>query len=183
VNLFVLDARGELEIDPRDVSNPSPYLIELNVSTTNGVPIPNDAEKVVLRANGAFLSDLLVIAAPPPPPEVLKNVTISFHTNDDDKDDDTGVQVRIGTATEWHLEGKERFPDNSDRPKRMSPDQVKLSDVQGTPLTICISPNGNDTWRFNYVLSGDRGEGMRYLASAGNISLTEGHRCYSTILP
>src|SRR5438067_2098434 len=45
-----------------------------------------------------------------PTPSKLSNLTINFHTNDEDKDDDTGLQVRVGTVAEWRQVGKEKYP-------------------------------------------------------------------------
>jgi len=123
----------------------------------------------------------LVVQAPPPP--MLSNLSITFHTNNDDKDNDTGVQVRIGTAAEWHQTSNQVFPDNSDVTKVFSPSQVRLSDVQGQSFSICISPNGNDTWRFNYILAGTRDDGSSYVVSDSSLVLTQDRRCFSRTLP
>lgn len=183
VKLFVLDPRGEHEIASSEVGNPTPYQITLNVSRTNGVQFAPDAQKIRMRANGALVSDILVVAPTPAPPPRLSDLTIAFHTNDDDKDDDTGVQVQVGTVAEWHQEGKEKYPDNSDHAHTLRPAQVNLADIQGKQLRICISPNGNDTWKFNYTLTGRRDNGGNYVVSDSSITLTQDRRCYARTLP
>jgi hypothetical protein len=183
LKVFVLDPRGEHEVDAAMVANPSPYVVTVNVSITNGVRLASDAQKLVMRYRGGFVSDILIIAAPPPAPALVRNLRIAFHTNNEDKDDDTGVQVEVLRVAEWHQQAKEKYPDNSDFMKVFSPSTVKLADLQGNTLRICISPNGNDTWRFNYSLLGDRQASGDYVYTNQNISLTQDSRCHSARLP
>lgn len=87
-------------------------------------------------------------------PAKLTSISIQFHTNNDDKDHDSSVEVALDNST--YLVGKgtvgggTRFPDNSDS-------QVYGIPVAGyyTPdnlvhgrLFVIIHPNGNDTWKF-----------------------------------
>lgn len=184
VKLAVLDPRGEHAIASALVASPSPYQMTLNVARTNGVQFPADAQKIVVRdASNNKISDVSVVGAtppPPPPPAKLSNLQIVFHTNNEDKDDDTGVQVTVGNVTEWHQEGKMKFDDNGDFRFDMRPSVVNRDDLRGRAVTICISPNGHDTWRFNYTFTGRRDDGSVYTHSASNISLTQDSRCHSS---
>src|SRR5437660_8129263 len=93
----------------------------------------------------------------------LAAASISFHTNDEDKNDDTNVMVTVGVGT---AEGGGfimaaqindrfgRFGDQSDNGpfdlvvfNPLARDQLKTGSVE-----ILIQPNGDDTWRFNFFL-------------------------------
>jgi hypothetical protein len=86
----------------------------------------------------------------------LTKVTVSFFTRDDDKDHDTRIIVYLylpdGRAIGKTEIPNEYFPDNT----RQGPFPLSLNEkpmigeiMRGT-TTIRISPNGNDTWRFDY---------------------------------
>lgn len=89
------------------------------------------------------------------PNAVLNSGTISFHTNDEDKDDDTNITVTVrqsdGTIAAHISDGLGHFNDHSDNgPYTL---QVFNPGTRGEMstgnITIRIDPNGNDTWRFN----------------------------------
>src|SRR6185503_2331791 len=103
---------------------------------------------------------------------IVSDLKIAFHTNDDDKDNNTGVSVTIQNVAEWHQVQDEVFPDQSEVVKALIPNSVALSNLRGHVLEVCISPVGNDTWRFNLTLTGKRSDGQRYFFSANSIELT-----------
>jgi hypothetical protein len=91
----------------------------------------------------------------PAPASRLRNATVFFHTNNDDKDHDTHVTVTV-------KDGKNRmvaridndfggFPDNSDRgPYGLSVrNPSSFSDLETGNVVVRVDPNGHDTWRFN----------------------------------
>lgn len=96
------DAAGEQPIGAQFLSNPSRYEVGLNVSAGNGFQFSSTIQKVILRFNGSEISDVAVVTPKPlPPPETINNLSVTFHTNDEDKDGDTGVSVRIGQVASW----------------------------------------------------------------------------------
>lgn len=66
-------------------------------------------------------------------PEVV-SAQAWFHTNDDDKDHDTGLTISIE-------KGHDLFAKST--------------------TTLSIQPDGNDTWRFNYFLELGYNDGTR----------------------
>lgn len=96
---------------------------------------------------------------------ILVTATATFHTLDDDKDDDTVLSIGIvlpnGTlvASVGGITG--RFPDNRDNgPFGLTVlGKRKRSELSGALAALHIEPNGDDTWRFNWgmVLAFDDG--------------------------
>lgn len=111
----------------------------------------------------------------------LRNPKVNFHTNDDDKDDDTGITVTVIDGArqyaEWHQTQKTQYDNNSDTSFALT-GFIPAEKVAGSYLRICISPTGRDTWKFNVGLSGDG-----YQASFSNHKLTQDNTCEQTALP
>ncbi|MBL8294560.1 MAG: hypothetical protein JNN08_22135 [Bryobacterales bacterium] len=109
----------------------------------------------------------------------LVNAAISFHTNDEDKDDDTHVTVRV--TDENNVIAAEidndfgHFDDNSDSgPFPMvvlNPSTQKA--LQRGSWIIRIDPNGNDTWRFNATLVLTFSNQNRFTVQMNGIQLTQ----------
>jgi hypothetical protein len=86
----------------------------------------------------------------------LANCKISFHTNDEDKDNDTHVTVEVrdenNVAVALISNDFGHFDDHSDA----GPFGLAIQNpsdktfVQRGNVLIRIDPNGNDTWRFNW---------------------------------
>ena len=86
----------------------------------------------------------------------LVGATISFHTNDDDKDNDTHVTVTVrqrdGIIAARIDDDFGVFHDHEDN----GPFDLKIinavakSELRTGNITLRIDPNGNDTWRFNF---------------------------------
>lgn len=95
-----------------------------------------------------------------PPPLRLSSATISFHTNDEDRDHDTNESIYIlcpGYGSVASLNGtfgNQGFPDNSDNgPFGFSVSgHPTLDQISSCQLHIDQNPNGNDTWRYNVGL-------------------------------
>jgi len=90
---------------------------------------------------------------------ILTQAWASFHTNDDDKDHDTLLEITLNNGTNElaavnGIIGE--FSDHSD----MGPfaltvqGEWRKSDIRqpGTSSRLRIIPDGNDTWRFNFFL-------------------------------
>jgi hypothetical protein len=109
----------------------------------------------------------------------LVNANITFHTNDEDKDDDTvvSVSVRNGPTIAAQITDRfQHFNDHSDA----GPFDLEIV----TPLTrddlktgfivhLEIKPNGNDTWRFNFFLDLRFSDGSHLFGRASRLQLTQ----------
>jgi hypothetical protein len=110
----------------------------------------------------------------------LTGAIITFQTNDDDKDENTRVDVdvhlrdRRTVVAEIHNEFA-NFGDNSEAGpfallvvNPVTRDQLKTGNV-----TIKIGADGDDTWRFNFLLDLIFSDGGHLLARANGIELTQ----------
>lgn len=93
----------------------------------------------------------------------IEKVEITFHTTDDDKDNNTKLQV-------WLLKGHDKegdeiagddnlasgtvFKDWADNGPYILPIKTKFKreDLSNVTLRVKIIPKGNDCWRFHYTL-------------------------------
>src|SRR6266436_1832759 len=108
----------------------------------------------------------------------LVGANITFHTNDDDKNNDTlvFVSVQSGTTVAAQIEDRfQKFGDHSDAGpfdllvvKPLTRSQLKTGN-----MTIRITPNGNDTWRFNFFLDLRFSDSSHLFARASRLQLTE----------
>jgi hypothetical protein len=118
----------------------------------------------------------------PDPNAVLKGATVSFHTNDDDKDPDTNVTVTVrqadGTIDAHISDPFGHFPDQSDS----GPFNLELfnpgtrGELQGGNVTLRIDPAGNDTWRFNALVDLLFSDGSHLNTAADGLELTDEHQ-------
>jgi hypothetical protein len=109
----------------------------------------------------------------------LSECQVSFHTNDEDKDDDTHITVTVrqrdGTIAARIDDDFGHFNDHSNNGPFglliVNPgDKVDLS--QGN-VTVRIDPNGNDTWRFNFFLDLMFADGSHLNTEVNNLELTQ----------
>jgi hypothetical protein len=108
----------------------------------------------------------------------LTSASITFHTNDDDKDDDTIVYVSVQKGTTVAADITDRFGhfnNNSDSgpfdllmKNSLTREQLRTGNV-----TLAITPNGNDTWRFNFFLDLRFSDGSHLIAKANGLQMTE----------
>jgi hypothetical protein len=88
---------------------------------------------------------------------LFTNMTIDFHTLNDDRDDDTRVEVwinKVGEHAAAYVDlPREHFDDGSHHIFDVPPkgDSFHRSDIPGSWIQIRIRPNGNDTWKFEFV--------------------------------
>jgi hypothetical protein len=113
---------------------------------------------------------------------MLTGAIITFQTNDDDKDDDTilGVTVylRDGKTVVAQTNPGQAFA-KFGNDSEMGPfalwvsNSVSREQLKTGHVTIGITPNGYDTWRFNFVLDLIFSDGGHLLARATGIELTQ----------
>lgn len=128
------------------------------------------------------------MSAPPqvhpqqPPQPKLRNARISFHTNDEDKDDDTHVTVTVRDHQNLIAARIDNdfghFDDHSDHGPfgmiiRNRSAKASLSDGN---VTLHIDPNGHDTWRFNFELDLLFDDGSQLSGSADGLELTQNRK-------
>jgi len=89
---------------------------------------------------------------------MLTRASITFQTNDEDKDDNTLLDVSValmdGTVVAQVSDDFSTFHDNhEDGPWDLElVDPRTRGELKGGNVTLKISPEGNDTWRFNFFL-------------------------------
>ncbi len=109
----------------------------------------------------------------------LVGAQVSFHTNDENKDNDTHVTVTVRdqsnvvAATISSDFGV--FDTNTDN----GPFQLTIqnasswNNLRGGATTIDIDPNGNDTWRFNFTVDLTFADGTHLGNQIGGVELTQ----------
>ncbi len=113
------------------------------------------------------------------PGRMIRSVWISFRTTFDNKDDDTGVLVQMSLPNGRVLARYEQMRNKEYRQLFTHTEQLQLlgpvleRDLAGTILTIDISPNGSDTWEFEYTLEGTWSDGSPFSDRQFFISLDE----------
>jgi hypothetical protein len=121
---------------------------------------------------------------PPPPDPLLTRSSVTFHTNDEDKDSDTLVEVEVrlsdGTVVAKLSDHLGHFDDHSDagpfvllmvQPVQRS--QLRTGSVNILALAnTAVPPFGHgDTWRFNFVVDLVFDDGAHLLARANGVQL------------
>ena len=109
----------------------------------------------------------------------VSNLSVTLRTNDEDKDDDTGVQIAIDNLSTWSQTSNTHYDDWSTHTWSLNPPVVRLDDLPGRYVSICMMPNGNDTWKFNFLLQGDRDDGLKYEIRKDNVFLSTDVPCIS----
>jgi hypothetical protein len=110
---------------------------------------------------------------------VLTRASVSFHTNDEDKDDDSRVEVTVRlmdqTVVASIADEFGHFDDHSEAgPFDLLITQAASRGALKTgSVAVKISPNGNDTWRFNFFLDLLFDDGAHLIARANGLEITE----------
>ena len=110
---------------------------------------------------------------------VLTRASVSFHTNDEDKDDDSRVEVTVRlmdqTVVASIADEFGHFDDQSEAgPFDLLITQAASRGALKTgSVAVKISPNGNDTWRFNFFLDLLFDDGAHLIARANGLEITE----------
>ena len=107
---------------------------------------------------------------------LLTRASIMFHTNDDDKDADSRVEVAVElmdkTLVASIADEFQHFDDNSDA----GPFTLLLSGagaLKTGSVSISIAPEGDDRWRFNFFLDLLFSDGAHLLAGATGLELSK----------
>jgi hypothetical protein len=112
----------------------------------------------IATAAVAMGAGIVPVAAAAPGATVVQ-ASITFHTNDEDKDHDTHVKVLVTDRKQTQVAEIDddfgQFRDNSDHGPYplyiLNPSSWDDLHSGGT-TQIVINPNGHDTWRFNFHL-------------------------------
>jgi hypothetical protein len=110
---------------------------------------------------------------------VLTRASVSFHTNDEDKDGDSRVEVTVRlmdqTVVASIADEFGHFDDHSEAgPFDLLITQAASRGALKTgSAAVKISPNGNDTWRFNFFLDLLFDDGAHLIAWANGLEVTE----------
>jgi hypothetical protein len=113
---------------------------------------------------------------------VLTRASISFQTNDEDKDIDTLLDVTValmdGTVVAQVSDFFGTLHDNhEDGPYDLElVDPRTRGEMKGGNVTLKISPEGNDTWRFNFFLDLLFDDDAHLIAWARGLELSDSQR-------
>jgi hypothetical protein len=113
---------------------------------------------------------------------LLANCIIGFHTNDEDKDDDTHVTVDVFDGDAMlcaHVDNDfGHFDDHSyNGPFALVVCNPSTREACERGLVrIRIDPNGHDTWRFNFELDLQFDDGLHVSGGAAGLELTQDRR-------
>jgi hypothetical protein len=109
----------------------------------------------------------------------LRNCTIKFHTNGDDKDDDTHLTITVRDGNQVVAARIDNdfghWDDHSDQGPfgLMVKNQSEKAALQVGSVTIRVDPNGNDTWKFNFYLDLVFDDGSRLSGGSDGLKLTQ----------
>ena len=113
---------------------------------------------------------------------LLTRASITFQTNDEDKDDDTWLDV-IVALIDGHVVARVSdffgtFHDNhEDGPYDLEfVDPRTRGEMKGGNVTLNIDPTGNDTWRFNFFLDLLFDDGAHLIAWAKGVENSDTQR-------
>lgn len=110
---------------------------------------------------------------------VLTRASVGFHTNGEDKDDDSRVEVTVRlmdqTVVASIADEFGHFDDHSDAgPFDLLITQAATRGALKTgSVAVKIEPNGDDTWRFNFFLDLLFEDGAHLIAWANGLEVTE----------
>jgi hypothetical protein len=112
----------------------------------------------------------------------LRNATIKFHTNDDDKDDDTHVTITVrdhGNVIAARIDNDfGHFDDHSDNGPfgLIVRNRSEKDSLQSGTVTIRVDPNGHDTWKLNFDLDLFFDDGTHLSGGAPGIVLAQNRK-------
>lgn len=115
---------------------------------------------------------------------VLVGATFHSHTNNEDKDHDTGIYVKVmisdGSGIIAHADNRDnsgddgtQYKDGSDHEFGLDIDAraIKKSACKGFLVHLWIHTHGNDTWRMSGWVRLDFSDGTNLIANLGNTEL------------
>jgi hypothetical protein len=110
---------------------------------------------------------------------MVKDLKVTLHTTVEDKDDDSGVQVAIDGLATWSQTENLHYDNGSTHVWPLNPPAVRLDDLAERYASICMKPNRDDTWKFNFLLQGIRTDGLTYEIRKDNVFLSSDVPCLS----
>jgi hypothetical protein len=109
----------------------------------------------------------------------VSDLEVVLRTNDEDKDDATGVKVAIDGLASWRQTQDTHYDEWSTHTWPLIPSTVGLSSLAGRYVSLCMQPSGNDTWKLNFLLQGKRSDGLKYEMRRENVFLSTDVPCLS----
>jgi len=109
----------------------------------------------------------------------VSNLSVTLRTNDEDKDDNTGLKIAIDGLATWAQTEDTHYDNWSTHTWSLNPGIVRLDDLAGRYVSICMMPDGDDTWKFNFLLQGTRDDGVPYEVRKENVFLSRDVPCLS----
>ena len=109
----------------------------------------------------------------------VSDLSVTLRTNDEDKDDDSGVRIAIDGLATWSQTDDTHYDEWSTHAWSLNPSVLRLDDLAGRYVSICMLPNGDDTWKFNFLLQGNRDDGLKYEIRKDNVFLSADVPCLS----
>jgi hypothetical protein len=123
---------------------------------------------------------------PPPDNPLLERASVTFHTNDDDKDHDTAVGVYVVLREDtiaYIYDEFGHFPDHSDSGpytlllvRRLPRHAIRQARVVVGIDPVMLPLGRGDTWRFNFVLDFLFEDGSHQLSKASRLELSTFNR-------
>ncbi len=179
---------ARVTVPSEDVSV-QPYNIFVNVGPS-GFPVPSDAVRMEVTFNGGSPFQLPIIGIKaPPPPVTVRNLVAEFDSKDDGKDGDSLLRVNLGAGLASYSQPPGtnlEFPSGSINNVPLTvTGSPTLDSIKGAPLEACITPNGNDTWRFDLIIHGNTSDGRTFIASflANDVDQDPSNRCAKLTMP
>jgi len=112
----------------------------------------------------------------------LTQASIVFHTNDEDKDDDSHVTVTVRDDNGFIVARIDddfgHFNDQSNNgPYSLAvTNPADKSSMGGGTVTVRIDPHGHDTWRFNFSLRLRFADGTTIVSANDGLELTQNNQ-------
>ena len=129
---------------------------------------------------------------PPPDNPLLQRASITFRTNDDDKDHDTAVGVYVVLRDEtiaYIYDEFGHFPDHSDTGPYtlLMVHRLPRSAIRQAKVIVGIDPvmdlfGRGDTWRFNFVLDFLFEDGSHQLSKGSRLELSTFNRFHEFVV-
>jgi hypothetical protein len=191
------DATGRITPVPaQDVQYNSPYVAVLDLTKFS---IPDAKGEFLYFGHGAsYTNQSLSIQPtttppPPPPPVTLAPLQIHLETTDENKDDDSVLTVQLIAYSglilaQWHQVGNLEFKENTAYDLTLVPlnPPVTVGQATDSTISICIAPNGNDVWNFNWRLNsvyhGGVSDGQPLAVGQDGVSASDERHCYSDLI-
>jgi hypothetical protein len=142
----------------------------------------------VILAAMTYVSNQTLGAAADDP--LFLRATFSSHTNDDNKDHDTGVYVKVwtvdGSTIMAHADNRDssgsdatEYNDGSDHQFNLDVDAagLKKSSARRFKVQVCQQTNGHDTWKFNARVTLVFSDNSNLVASKDGIILVNDGAC------